>query len=169
MKYIFLSIAVLACGVIFYYYYNELLVIKLFRKKSEIVVNNQSRKKSFVLCFYKNEKWESIEKDLIVNDSANNILEAVVNAWLNFASNDEKYCKNIQLESVMFSSGQVFISFDKYPFNKNGSIKEKYMFIVSLLKTINQLNIVQYARFLVHYQPINDAHLYFDKAWSVNS
>src|SRR5690606_23993747 len=78
--------------------------------------------------------------------------------------------KKASLQSVTqsISSNDVYISFDRTPFNEDAPTFDKLMIIESILKTLRENGItIPNIYFLVHHQIMKDLHLDFSHAWPI--
>ena len=107
-------------------------------------------------------------KQIMHNGNAQEHLAYIINTWLLFLYNEDVH-KKVHAETVMLSpaGNELFISFDRNPFNKQQAIHEKLGFIESLFKTIRPHTAARKVRFLVRHAPMCDAHLDFSCGWDV--
>jgi len=84
---------------------------------------------------------------------------------------DEKITtKKITLQTAMLNptGTELAVSFDHGLFSKDATTYEKWMLCEGLLKTVRENGIAsQTVRFLIHHQPIIDAHLDFSNPWPI--
>lgn len=170
-KYFFISIITLIFGIFVYALYNEIIIIRI-PKKNNYIVNNESntKKKQIYLYFWKDNKWNLEQKEVIFNQIKSENLAYLINTWLNVFTEEKNY-KKIILQSVLLDSNGVeaFISFDKSPFLKENSTYDKLLWVESLLKTLSVNGIpIQSIRFLVSHKPLQDFHLDFSKSWPLS-
>jgi len=121
------------------------------------------------IFFFKHKQWHTEEINIIwSNDTAQNI-KTVTNNWLMLLEDEKIIDKDVQvISSIISPSKELFLSFNKDPFNKQDSTYTKLVIIEGLLKTINANKIaVQSVRFLIHHQPIIDDHLNFSISWPI--
>lgn len=125
-------------------------------------------KKKVTLYYWHHNSWKRESVDLLWADSAAQTLEYLANAWLTLLDEENIMPKKIIVQSVLMTqSGHAYISFDRYPFEKeHATTHDKLLWIEGLLKTIRENGInIQSVQFLVNHQPLNDPHLDFSNPW----
>ena len=172
-SYIILCATALISGFIFFAIMNSWIIIRIpgfYSLTYDAQMHQFSYKKEVALHFYQNQGWYSEKMDIIWSDDRNLALIELIKAWL-LLCHEEKVCsKKINLESVLLDQHQstAYVSFDSSFFTKQQTIFEKWMFIESLLKTINtNLNGISTVALLVHHCPLQDMHLDFSKPWPI--
>lgn len=170
-KYILALIISLIAGAIFFAFYNEWLIIKIPAKLEyhKNLLNINSQKKTIKLFWWKNEKWNNEDVDIISSESNLQTLSNLINVWLSTTEEEGANQKKVTIESMMIgTNNNSFVSFNRNPFEKQSSIHQKIMWIEGILKTIRENGIrIQSIQFLVHHKPIQDYHVDFSKPWHI--
>jgi hypothetical protein len=127
-------------------------------------------KKKGTLFFFKDDRWYKEEIELLINEHKEYALMYLINSWLSYLEEETLTKKQTSVQTAILnrSKTELFISFDRNPFNKEDSITEKLMWVESLLKTIRTFDTtVNEVRFLVHHEPLSDVHIDFSKSWPI--
>lgn len=147
-------------GSVFFAIQEELIILNL-HKKDAIIQHKQAQ--TNMCTFY----WDPIQlphetMHIPRTDDEQKNLTQLINSWLTFL-HSEGIIKNIHVESVLLSSShnEIFVSFDRYPFDKQQSIDQKLQLIRYLCDTIRPHTNAQKIRLLVHHAPLQDMHLDF--------
>ena len=121
------------------------------------------------IFFFKHKQWHKEMVNMIWSADAAQNVKTVTNNWLTLLEDEKIIDKDIQVVSaVITSSKELFLSFNKDPFNKQDATYTKLMIIQGLLKTIHENKIaVQSVRFLIHHQTLIDDHLNFAISWPI--
>jgi len=170
--FIFSGIAFLS-GIILFAFYQGWIIVRYPypRFAAGNVVKSVTTEKKVPLSFWYNKKWCEEESLLMWTDDAAENVRYVLNNLLSLMYEEEALSKKLLIELVMITPSQreVFISFDRYPFELGASTFKKWMFIESLLKTIrlNKIGSLQEVRFLVNHKPFQDYHLDFSQSWPI--
>lgn len=167
--YIKISLIFFAVGSIIFLYFNEILIINFPKKELERENIEYGHKKNIFLYFWKNDKWNKENIDILwINDLEKNIYQ-ITNQWLNILDEEKITNKKISLQSALIENNNLYLSFDSSLFSENFSTFKKLMIIESLLKTFNanKLEISQ-VYFLVHHEILDDHHLDFSNPWPLS-
>jgi len=148
----------------------------IFRYPSYKTESNQTArslragKRNVTLFFWHNNKWNKERVDVLETNDAADTVAHVVNSWLTLLEDDQVMSKKVSVQSAMLSPNkQLYLSFDRNPFNKQNATYKKWMWIEGLLKTIRENKLpVQSVRLLVHHQPLQDYHLDFSQSWPLS-
>lgn len=127
-----------------------------------------TQKKNISLFFFKDERWHKEEVDCLWSDDQAATLKNIVSKWLSLADEEEVLQKKVTLLHATFSisNKNAYLSFDRYPFNKESSTHEKYMIIKGIIKTVQSSGLkINSLQFLVHHKPLQDYHLDFSHPW----
>lgn len=130
----------------------------------------QITKKKVTRVYWHNESWHAEETELLWSEDKAEIVLRLITSWLSLLDEEKVMEKKVSVQSaVLTQSGvEVYLSFDRNPFNKNQSTYEKLMWIEGILKTIRENGIhIQQIQFLVHHQPLHDFHLDFSNPWPI--
>ena len=170
--FIFSGIAFLS-GISLFAFYQGWIIIRYPypRFSAGNFVKTVKTEKKIVLSFWHNKKWYEEESLLIWTDEVSENVRYVLNNLLSLMHEEEALSKKLLVELVMITPSQreVFISFDRCPFESGLSTFKKWMFIESLLKTIriNKIGSLQEVRFLVNHKLLEDYHLDFSQSWPI--
>lgn len=146
----------------------NIIFLSPFCKETLSTPNMIVTKKKITLHYWHNDIWKHEEVDIIWSDDLTQTVTHLVNQWLSLLDEEKDNNKKVSLQSIALSpSGQeVFLSFDRNPFEKRSTSYEKWLWVESLLKTIRENNIgVKSIQLLIHHQPMNDYHIDFSKPW----
>ncbi len=165
------SVATTLIGCILFLFHQEIVVIKFGVGTSLNTSSNMVLQKKLVrLFFWRNEKWESEECELLWPDDKTDALQIMITRWLVVLEEENIIQKKVgvQLTSIT-TNNQALVSLDRNPFNKEQSTFEKLLLIEGLLKTIRESGIkIQALQFLVDHKPLQDYHLDFSRAWPIS-
>jgi len=122
------------------------------------------------LYFFKHKQWHTEEINSIWSYDAALNAKTIINNLFILLEDEKIIDKDVQvISSIISSSKELYLSFNKEPFNKQDSIYTKLMIIQSLLKTLRNNKIpVQSVRFLIHHQTLVDDHLNFSISWPLS-
>ena len=160
-------------GIYFAYNRNWIIIQYPYRTKEESFTIEECKsavKKVVRRIFWNHGKWNNETTDIIWSDDKADTIQHLINSWLILLDEEKLMTKKVLVQSVIMSQSgnDVYISFDRNPFNKASSTYQKMMWIEGLLKTIRDNNIkVQQVQFLVHHQPMHDLHLDFSSPWPI--
>ena len=123
------------------------------------------------LWFWREGKWRSEKVNLVLSSDVCSSVSRTTQAWAQALYEEGLTNKRIGVEAVLCGadSQTIYISFDRYPFEKEASLFDKWMRIEALLKTIRGLR-GSYSKihFLVHHKQLNDYHLDFSNPWPIS-
>ena len=160
-------------GVIMYAYQKEWIIIvppyATAIHESECADQNLQHHK-VSLYFFKHNQWQKETTDIIWSPDASLNIKTLINNWLLLLEDEKIIDKDIQVISAIISSSkELFLSFNKEPFNKQDATYTKLMIVHGLLKTLHENKIpVQSVRFLIHHQILYDDHLNFSISWPIS-
>ena len=120
--------------------------------------------------FYKDDTWHTESNELLWSQDVAHNIRYLINSWLSFLDEEHVMRKKVLVTHVLISSNgsDAYLSFDRNPLNKEASTYAKWMWIEGLLKTLRAQHItIPNIYFLVHHQPLQDAHLDFDNPWPI--
>lgn len=167
--FIFISFITFTAGILFYLIYNNWIILYHPNLRQD-TYNIAANKDQVTLFFMNNNQWQKEQKELILSGDKSQAIQAIIISWLNLLSEEKIDQKRVQLESVALSpeENELFISFNRTPFEPESSTYDKLIWIESLLKTFRENNInLQSVRFLVHHQPMSDSNLDFSDSWPI--
>ncbi len=168
-QYLFISLIALSIGVLFFGIHQEWIIIN--RPKRSISLTNLSpaniSKKNVVLFYWRHDRWQHEDTEILWSDDVSYTIQQLISRWLVLIDEEQLIPNKIELQAVLINTtGEIYISFDRYPFDEEVSTFQKIMFIEGLLKTLRENNInIQGINFLVHHQPLQDSHLDFSHSW----
>ncbi|MCK5632771.1 hypothetical protein KAH94_03415 [bacterium] len=173
IKTVIVSVLFFFIGFLYFASNHGWLIMRFPSYKSEIQQtqkNLRAHKKKVKLIFWHNKKWnhETVEI-LATNDDAQTTAH-LINNWLTLLDEENIMTKKVTLQSALISQNrQLYLSFDRNPFDEQSSTYKKTKWTQGLLKTVLQSAIsVQSIQFLVHHQTMNDYHLDFTNPWPIN-
>lgn len=128
----------------------------------------ETTKKRVKLFFWHYGRWNHETVDILWSSCAPKNTQYIIRSLLTLLEEEEALEKKASLQSVAQSlcANDIYLSFDRPPFNEESSTFQKLMIIESILKTLRENaaappNIY----FLVHHQPMKDTHLDFSDPW----
>ena len=165
-----LWIASFFVGILFFCFYQEWIIVHISfgTKPPQTTFESSAQKKTISLSFWKGNKWQKEDIEILVSHDTAQTLSYITNRWFSLLDEEEILNKKITVQNVSLdqSGNHAYLSFDRYPFNRESSAFEKCMVIEGLLKTIKEAGIkTVYYYFLVHHKPIQDYHLDFAHPW----
>jgi len=169
-QYIFISAAVFCAG-IFFLAYNQGWILLKFpsykREAQQTAAALRAQKKSVTLFFWHNKRWNKEAVEILHTHDAAQTAQHLLNSWLTLLDEEQVMVKKVMLQSALLSDNkQLYLSFDRNPFNEHDATYDKLLWVEGLLRTIRENDIpVQAVRFLVHHQPMQDYHLDFSNSW----
>ncbi len=169
LKYLLLSIIMLLIGILLFAIQQQYII---FNFRSPILpqeIPNVAYKKNVSLWYWHHDAWHHEQMPFLFSETLPT-LQPIISQWLDMLFNEKIVRKKIKLEEASLSSDhhELFVSFDRTPWNKENSLFEKWMIIEGLLKTIkNADSTIQKVRFLVNHQPLLDFHLDCTNAWPI--
>lgn len=157
-------------GILFFCLYQEWIIVQIsFGTKPPLTnATGTVEKKNVRFYFWKQNKWNFEDIEIIWSENVITTLEYLVKRWLALADEEGVLHKKVMLQtaSLSESGNNAYLSFDRYPFNQEGSTFEKLSIIEGLLKTLKESGInILHIHFLVHHAPIQDYHLDFSHPW----
>ena len=165
-------IASFITGMFFYGIYQELIIIHFGTfKKTVIQETKKAERKVIDLHFWKNNSWKKESVQIMWSEDKAATLHYIVNQWLNVLDEEEILDKKVILQDVCLNQSKTigYLSFDRYPFNRESSTHNKYMMIEGLLKTVRESSLqIQQLHFLIHHKPLVDPHLNFAHPWPLH-
>lgn len=164
--YLIISFITAALGLLFYSWYHQLLIIS-YIPRNQIYKNSAPAKTKVTLHYWAQNKWASETIDLISTDSSQ-FLTLLINKWCLLAYEEHCCTKQYNVTHILLthSNKELYINFNRKPFDKKQSTFEKWMLIEGLLKTIASNNHdITHVNFFVNHAPLQDEHLDFSKAW----
>ncbi len=172
LKYFFISLISFGAGIFFFAWYHNWIIITIPARTSTLIVEKNSTEKKVVRLYHGDPNKARYEtKELIITDSVTSNLTQIVSSWLLMLEEEELTRKKISLQTALLapSGTEVFISFDRNPFEKQWSTQQKLWWLENLLKTIReQISSLKEIRFLVNHQAFSDPHIDFSRSWPLN-
>lgn len=156
-------------GTLFFAWYHGLLLIQpLTARVEKSDLGACYDKKTITLHYWHRDTWHKEEVEILwSSDQAISALH-VARTWLNLLDEEGITSKKTSVQSALLcpSATELYLSFDRNPLAKQAGVYEKVMWVEGLLKTFNDNGLTfAHIHFLVHHQPINDAHLDFSQPW----
>jgi hypothetical protein len=167
-----LLVACFMIGALYFAFNQGWIVIRSFSTTTETdqAINAlRATKKHMNLLLWNNNKWNKESVEIITTADIAQTMHYLINAWLTLLDEEGGMTKKVSLQSALMSArGQLYISFDRTPFDENSPTHDKWMWIESLLATVRENEpSVQAVHFLVHHHPMEDNHLDFSSPWPV--
>lgn len=174
MKYrtlFFTTLIAAIIGALLFAYCNGIIIIRYPSYDSTHAISHvTSNKKQITLYYWHNEKWNHEKIELMWSHDTASSLHYLLNSWLTYLDEEHVMHKKITVQTVLLTtdSQHTYISFDRNPLDKEQSTYEKWLFIEGLLKTLREnVTTIRFITFLVHHQPLHDAHLDFCNPWPI--
>ena len=174
LKILGLNSVCLLVGLVYYGIQKGIIIIQMpwsvHNYSSGSADANQLQAKRQLMLYYWTQGVFKQEMVAVIDaDNKADTVRYIVTNWLAISEQAGLLSKKIGLETVMFSSPQeIYISFDHSILSMDDQTYSKWMIIESLLKTLRASNMgIQRVNFLVHHQPLSDAHLDFSRAWPI--
>jgi len=178
--YTILAIITFSIGILYYAWQEEWLIIHhpWWDQHKQTSSSSFSKKKVTIYAWnainwhannWYSNNWiqEQIDTIWSETDEAENAKQ-LTQATLTLLFEEQLMKKKVYVDSILktTSDTELIIVLDRNPFSKHMAIREKYMIIESILKTLRE-NTIKTAkiRFLVNHQALNDAHLDFSQSW----
>jgi hypothetical protein len=168
---IIIASASFVSALLFFAIYNQWILFSAPWTGAHAVSSSEViQKKQITHYYFHGDKWKTEKQEMLWSNNAEKNIFQIVNAWLTVLDEERVIAKKIALQSALIStSGCAYLSFDNNIAGKEEIIFKKWMLIEGLLKTIAANNIpVQHVQFLVHHQPLHDAHLDFSLPWPIH-
>jgi hypothetical protein len=130
----------------------------------------KSTKKQMNLIFWNEGKWDKESVEIIATADPALTVQHLVTSWLTLLDEEGAMSHKITLQAALMSANrQLYLSFDRTPFDENSSTHDKWMWIEGVLATIKENEpAVHSVHFLVHHLPLEDNHLDFSNAWPIS-
>lgn len=160
-------------GALFCAYQNNWLIICFPHSKQHEQLPDtvpSSVEKKVVLTWWHDTIWQTESAGVVWPSDKNSALQVLVSAWLALLYEENSITKLVTVQTAMFSrnGNTVYLSFDRYPLDKQASLYDKLRWFDGLSKTImgNGLSCT-HIQLLVKHAPLVDAHLDFSRPWPV--
>lgn len=163
---IFLLIGSIVC-----IYYHSLVIIRWPWHHTQNKLHHHAIKKPVILHYWHHGSWLTEKNNLIMSNDTSQSVAYLINTWLTFLDEEKIMNKKVELQTAAISptGHELFLSFDRSPFDLQQSIYEKWMWIESLLKTIKAYDAtIDHVRILVRHKPLHDMHLDFSNPWPIH-
>ncbi len=128
-------------------------------------------KKQVKLFFWRADSWKYEKSELMLGSDAAETIAALANKWLTLLDEEGVMTKKVMVPAVLMavSGNQAYISFDRYPFDKESAAYDKWMWLEGLLKTLRENGVaVPRIYFKVQHKPLRDYHLDFSSPWPLS-
>lgn len=144
-----------------------------FSPTTNTKVVSQTYQKQLTISYYKNTTWVHEECTALWHEQdPAQTLKQVVKQWLNVLQDAHLLRPHLAVSTVAFASGsnEAYVSFDNVLLSKELSIKNKWLVIESLCKTIRDSGLTIQALTLLHNDHcMEDDHLDFSHPLSLES
>ncbi|MFI5333117.1 MAG: hypothetical protein ACHQVS_03375 [Candidatus Babeliales bacterium] len=160
-------------GIVLYAYHHALFIIRWpWHHAPQNIARHHATKKSISLHYWHHRSWHTEKTTLIMSDDPAQALAYLVNTWLTLLDEEQHItAKKVELQTALLSPNghELFLSFDRVPFNSQQSTYESWMWVEGLLKTIKTYNSsIDRVHLLVRHKPLQDRHLDFLNAWPIH-
>ena len=171
-KYMCVALAALVIGCTMALYYRGNIIFSFNSPAASLYASTVPiAKKQIKLFFWRRNSWKHENSELLVGSDIAAASAAIVNKWLTLLDEEGVMIKKVTVPAVLMgaSGNELYLSFDRYPFDKESSAYEKWMWLEGLLKTLRE-NGITTARiyFTVQHKPLRDYHLDFSNPWPIN-
>lgn len=166
-----LIISIISCilGILIYAIHQEWIIIHVSRHTNHLMAPIIT-KKNISLFYWHDNQWKTEYETVLWHEKENNNIQTIITSWLSTMASEQYASKTVAVESVILAPNKhLYISFDRHPFAKELSIRDKLYWLEGLLKTLkhNNLNIL-WIHFLVHHKPLSDTHIDTTYAWPID-
>lgn len=161
-------LGILVCG-----YFNSWIIIRLPTINTTCTTQEQingSEKKAGTLFYWHNNSWKTERTDLIWTERPVTNCTYLLNSWFTFLDEERIIDRKVSVQTAIISASgkEIYLSFDRSPFNPHNTTFEKWMLIEGVLKTLRENKItIPLIHFLEHHQPLRDNHLDFTNPWPI--
>lgn len=170
--YIVLCTSAAVLGSLLYFRGKEWIIIRWPSYVATPLAHNEihveTTKKKVRLSFWHYHRWNYETIDILWSNNIAENIQYLIRSLLTLLEEEQVLEKKASLQSATqsLSGNNVYLSFDRTPFNEEAPTFDKLMIIESILKTVRENGItIPNIYFLVHHQPMKDVHLDFSLAW----
>lgn len=168
--YTLIAILTFGTGLLYYALQEEWLIIRhpWWQTHQQQFLSAFTKKKVTIYAWHQ-KNWVREQIDMIWSE-ADDIENAkqLTQATLTLLFEEEFMKKKVTVETALktINDTELILIFDRYPFSKTMAIRDKYLIIESILKTLRENGLKRTKiRFLANHQPINDPHIDFAQSW----
>lgn len=159
-------------GILFFLIQRNIIILRnpFFVGESFEEADAISNKKNIVLYVWYNDALRYECREILWPRLVADRLVLLIKTWLDFADEECQMSRHVSLQAVALSptNQDIYLSFDRNPFDGQASTFEKILWIESVLKTIRENESSVYnVYFLVDHQPLEDAHIDFLHPWPI--
>lgn len=169
-NYSLLLIALAAIGLIWFLIRHDVIVI-LPRTRPLTTKRGETIKKIVPVYLFRQGAPYNEQVEVVWPEAVEDQVYMLVQAWTKLLESEGVCEQKVTLQDVTATQNKdtFFISFDRPPFNPDSSTQEKWQLLESLLTTIRtSIKSAQASvHFLVHHQPLVDAHLDCTYSWPI--
>ena len=159
-------------GLIFALYYQGIIIFNPSSFTHTVSTSKPIAKQQVNLFFWRRDAWAHEKIELIINtEDVSDAILRIANSWLALLDEENIMNKKVTASMILVSASgnEVYISFDRYPFNKESSVYNKWMWVEGLLKTLRENGItIPRIYFKVQHKLLRDYHLDFSSPWPLN-
>lgn len=172
-KIITFSVIALCIGFITYAYFNHWIIIAYPQSQSSTTHSPfpGHQKRKVKLYYWHNNNWHTENSELLWSNNKVECITYLIRAWLTLLEEEMVTHRSVALQTAILTASQqeLFLSFDRKPFDQDSNTYIKWMWVEGLLKTVRLNNLdIQRVTFLEHHQPLQDDHLDFSNPWPIN-
>lgn len=166
----FLSISAFLFALLLFAYQKEYIIFN-FSKLPQTTIKTTTQKKNVSFTFWHQNQWHTEIIPILYSDCLTSTMQQLINRWLQLVEEEKVLKKAVILQAVLvsFDKQVLFISLNRFPWNKESTTFDKWMIIEGLLKTIqNSSSSIKKVHFLIDHQLMQDNHLDFTNPWPVD-
>ncbi|KKR96761.1 MAG: hypothetical protein UU47_C0008G0019 [candidate division TM6 bacterium GW2011_GWE2_41_16] len=153
--------ACFCAGLLWYAWHHDIVLI-MPRKTSvfEVAQSEQSSKQSVRVYHWQEKAMAQETINCIWPHDFDGQVSYLTQAWLDVAQGDTKKPVTVERAVSAQAHNELFISFDRVPWDKDWSVERKIQIIESYLRILREnVSNTMTVRFLVHNEPMQDAHI----------
>ena len=163
-----LSVCASVLSLLFYSWYHQLLIVA-YIPYCQAYISTPMAKTKATLYYWTHNKWvsETIE---LPSCQTIQLLTIITNKWCSLIYEEHCCTKQFNIAHILLTASgkELYINFNRKPFDKKQSTFEKWVLIEGLLKTISSINpAITQIHFLVNHTILLDEHLDFSKPWPI--
>ncbi len=169
-NYLYLCLICGILGILLFAFHKNIIIINNGQQIAVDQITKVTTKQKITFFYWNGHECVPETLILIMNSSPLENIEQIISHWAQLLLDEKIIKKKVSLQSVLMNGKQteLFVNFDRSPWNKESSTFEKWMIIESLLKTIKMNNAtIKKVQFLVQHSPLADIHLDFNKPWPI--
>src|SRR5690242_13474937 len=119
-------------GIATYIYFNEWIIIRWPSVTGRTYDHTGvAHKKPCKLWYWSSNSWKADQTDLIWSDDVTHNCMYLLNSWLTFLDEERIMDRKVSLQTAIVSASgkELYLSFDRSPFNPQSTTHQKWMLI----------------------------------------